>query len=351
MAHGCVRMFRELLRIIFISLQCLAANPEPGINQDVLISSVGEMADNILSNNFGDAACVGVITEAYSDIVDYIPKSLLRFHIHIGRKDSSILNLEETDILDYTSLNNGTLAFERLLIESLNAGCPVYVIQVSNPKAVIHCFARASRRAMFRANRQYLYLPVLQQGSTVYDIADMDADDIFTMKEMNYMPDLVAVTVLQDKDKGKEISISHRQNVGIKASDIVNRSYLKRRECTASNSSVISEFKIELRTHRFVGSEASKNVLLDVWIPGTGDCSGKFLRSLDLFPDKTRDVKGKELTLVTWHYPPFIILDFYANPPLYDGIEFRVVREYLKYINATFRQVSSWNCDGTVLTD
>jgi hypothetical protein len=337
-------MFWELLRIIIISLQWLAATSEPGINQDVLINSMGEMAHKIILNNFGDAACVGVITEINSDIVDYIPKSLLRFHIHIGRKYSSILKLEESDTLDYASLNNGMLAFERLLIESLNAGCPIYVIQVSNPKAVIHCFARASRRAMFRANRQYLYLPVLQEKFTVHDITNKNADDIFAMKEMNYMPDLVvARIVLQNRDKGNEICASHRfknfQNFG-------NRNYSKQRECTENNSSIIvgtvtSEFKIELRTHRFIGSVTSKNLLLDVWIPSSGDCSGKFLRSLDLFPDKTRDVKGKELTLVTWYYPPFIILDFSSDPPLYDGIEFRVVREFLQYINSTFRQVES----------
>lgn len=347
MAHSWVRMFWELVRIISISLQWLAVTSEPGIHQDVLISSVGEMTHNIILNNFGGAACVGVITEINSDVIDYIPKSLLRFHIQIGRNDS-ILKLEESDTLDYASLSDGTLAFERLLIESLNAGCPAYVIQVSNPKPVIHCFARASRRAMFRANRQYLYLPILQ-GSTIYDIPDMNADDIFTMKEMNYMPDLVvARIVLQNKNKRDGINTNHRfknfKNIGIKKYNFEGRNNSTQRECTESNSSIIvgtvtSKFKIELRTHRFVGSETSKNVLIDVWIPNSGECTGKFLRSLDLFPDKTRDVKGKELTLVTWYYPPFVILDLYANPPLYDGIEFRVVREFLRYINSTFRQV------------
>jgi hypothetical protein len=342
-------MFSELLGTIFVSIQWLTVTSEPGINQDALISSLGEMAHSIILNNFGGAACVGVISEINSDIVDYVPNSLLRYHIRTGRNDSSILTLEESDTLDYASLNNGTLAFERLLIESLNAGCPIYVIQVSNPKAVVHCFARASRRAMFRANRRYLYLPVLREGSTFYDSTNMNADDIFIMKEMDYMPDLiVAKIVLQNKDKGTDISANHRfkniQNIGVKTSDFGNRSYSEQRESAENNTSIIvgtvtSEFKIELRTHKFTGSGPSKNVLLDVWIPSSSDCNGKFLRSSDLFPDKTRDVKGKELTLVTWYYPPFIIMDSNANPPLYDGIEFRVVREFLQYINSTFRQV------------
>jgi hypothetical protein len=306
------------------------------------------MTHSIILRYFWNATCVGVITEKSPDTVDYIPKSLLRFHIQIGGKDSSISDLEESDALNYAILNNGTLKFEGLLIESLNAGCPMYVIQVSNPKAVIHCFARASRRAMFRANRQYLYLPVVQEPSAVSDSTDISIEDMFTMKEMDYMPDLLVAKVVRNEDKANEIVVDDRckrcNDACPKTLDFCGRNNLEQRECTRSNSlniegTVSYEFRIELRTHSFTGSESSENMLLDVWIPGTCDCSGKFLRSGDLFPDKTRDVKGKELTLVTWYYPPFIILDIDACPPIYDGIEFRVVLEFMRYVNSTFRQV------------
>jgi hypothetical protein len=290
-----------------------------------------------------NAPCVGIITETNPDIVDYIPELLFRFHIQIGGKDSSILNLEESDTLDYASLNNETLNFETLLIDSLNAGCPIYVIQVSNPKAVIHCFARASRRALFRANRKYLYLPALQDGFTFSDNTGMNPKDIFTMKEMDYMPDLVVARIMQNEYIGNEIKDDCRFTI---CNDIDPKTMRFGSNCTGSNPSkflgaLSSEIKIELLTHKFIGSESSKNVLLDIWISDIGNCSGKFLRSVGLFPDKTRDMMGKELTLVTWYYPPFIILDFNASPPLYDGIEFRVVLEFLQYINATFRQVCS----------
>lgn len=343
-----VRPFWELMGIVLIFLQFLATASGHRNNPDALISSIGEMTQGIILKYFWNTTCVGVITEKSPDIVDYIPKSLLRFLIQVRGKDSSISDLEESDTLNYAILNNGTLKFEGLLIESLNAGCPVYVIQVSNPKAVIHCFARASRRAMFRANRQYLYLPFVQERSDVSDSTDNRIEDMFTMKEMDYMPDLLVAKVVRNEDKANEIKVDDHfklcNDTCFKTMDFCDKNNSKQRECAGSNSSKIIgtasyEFWIELRTHRFTGSGSSESMLLDIWIPGTCGCSGKLLKSADLFPEKTRDVKGKELTLVTWYYPPFVILDFDACPPIYDGIEFRVVLEFMRYINSSFRQV------------
>jgi hypothetical protein len=350
-------MFWEVLGIFCFSLQWLATASNHPKGQDDLVSAIGEMTQSIILNNFWNAPCVGVVTEMYPDIVDYIPKSLLRFHIQIEgkRKDPSILNLQDSDTLNYASLNSGTMKFEKLLIDSLNAGCSMYVIQVSNPKAVIHCFARASRRGMLRANRKYLFLPVVKVGSNVSGSSNMKVENIFTMKEMDYMPDLVVATVTRNMNepKANEVNADHLNrscdNILTKSLTSCNTNNSIQRECTGSNSSKIvrivsSEFKIELRTHRFTGVKRSKNLLLDVWIPGNDGYGGRFLKSAALFPDKTKDVKGKELTLVTWHYPPFIIMDFDAAPPVYDGIEFRVIREFMHYINSTFRQVfPSWN--------
>jgi len=341
-------MFWKPLGIFCLSLQWLATASNHPNGQDSVVSSIGEMTHNIIVSQFGNAPCVGIVTEINANIVDYIPKSLFRFHIQIGGNgaDSSSLILQESDTLDYASLNDGTLNFEELLIESLNAGCPMYVIQVSNPKAVIHSFARASRRAMFRTNRQYLFLPVAKEGSNISHSSNMEVENIFTMKEMDYMPDLVVARVAQNMNtpKANAVNVDHFNNT--KSLTFCNRSNLKLRECAGNNSSKIarimsSEFKIELLTHSFTGPEASKALLLNVWLPGTDGCGGRFLNSADLFYDKTRDVKGKELTIVTFHYPPFIILNFDSTPPIYDGIEFRVIREFTRYINCTFRQVSS----------
>jgi hypothetical protein len=332
-----VRSFWELLAIVLTFPLLLATAFDNRNNQATLISSIGEMTQSIISSYFWNATCVGIITEERSEIVSYIPESLLRFHIQI-------YDLEESDTLNYASLNNETLNFEDLLIESLNAGCPLYVIEVSNPKAVVHCFGRASRRAVFRANRQYLYLPVVQGWDDVSDNTHISVEDLFTMKEMNYMPDLLVAKVVRNEGEAAETSVDDRfercNNSGPKG----DRNSSKQRKCTGNNplhilGTASYEFSIQLRTHKFTGSTSSENILLDTWIPGTCDCRGKFLRSVDLFPDKTADIKGKELTLITWYYPPFIILDFEACPPVYDGIEFRVVLEFMRSINSTFRQV------------
>jgi len=349
-SQNLVRMFWKPLGLFWLSLQWLATVSNHPNGQDTLVSSIGEMTHNIILRYFGKAPCVGVVTEINPNIVDYVPKSLFRFHIQIGGKgeDSSSFSLQETDTLNYASLDSGTLKFEELLVDSLNAGCPMYVIQVSNPKAVIHCFARASRRAMYRANRHYLFLPVVKEGSDIPDSSSMKVENIFTMKEMNYMPDLVVARVTSNMNKTKANAVdagNFYRSCNNKSLMFCNRSNSKQRECPGNNTSKIprimnAEFKIELLTHSFTGPEVSKNLLLDVWIPGADGCGGGFLNSADLFPDKTRDVKGKELTLVTFHYPPFIIMDFDSTPPLYDGIEFRIILEFMRYINFTFRQVS-----------
>jgi hypothetical protein len=353
-AQNRVRMFWKPLRIFWLSLQWLATVSSHPNGQDSLVNAIGEMTHSIILSNFGNAPCVGVVTEINPRTVEYIPESLSIFHIQIDGKGegSSSLNLQETDTLNYASLDGGTLEFEELLIESLNAGCPIYVIQVSNPKAVIHCFARASRRAMFRENRQYLFLPVLKEDSDIPESSSVKVENIFTMKEMDYMPDLVVarITLNMNQTKANTFDVDHAYtSCNNKSLTFCIRGNLKQRECPGNSASKIaanmsSEFKIELLTHSFTGPEASKNLLLDVWIPGADGCGGRFLNSADLFPDKTRDLKGKELTLITFHYPPFIILDFDSNPPVYDGIEFRVVRQFMRYINCTFRQVSQyWN--------
>jgi hypothetical protein len=347
-------MFMKPLGIFWLYLQWLTTASSRPNGQDSLDISIGEMTNSIMLRHFRNAPCVAIVTEINPNIIDYIPKSLLRFLIQIGgkRKDSPILNLQESDTLNYAILNDVTLKFEELLIDSLNAGCPVYVIQVSNPKAVIHCFARASRRAMFRANRKYLILPVVTGGSVISNSSSMEVENIFGMKEMDYMPDLVIARVRPNTDRPK----GNAEKVGRFSRSCNNasltfcyRSNSQQRECTGKGSSKIagnvsSGFEIELLTHSFTGTESSKTLFLDVWVPDTDGCGGGFLKSAELFIDKTRDMKGKELTIITWDYPPFIIMDFDSNPPLYDGIEFRIILEFLRYINCTFRQVfRSWD--------
>ncbi|GFG28135.1 hypothetical protein Cfor_01948 [Coptotermes formosanus] len=157
---------------------------------------------------------------------------------------------------------------------------------------------------MLRANRKYLFLPVVKVGSNVSGSSSMKVENIFTMRKMDYVPDLVVARVTRNMNepKANKVNADHLNrscdNILTKSLTSCNSKNSVQRGCTGNSSSEIvrivsSEFKIELRTHRFTGAKRSKNLLLDVWIPGDDGFCGRFLKSAVLFPDKTKDVKGK----------------------------------------------------------
>ena len=273
-------------------------------NNDFL-NAVGEMTILIIKKQFPDYICVGVITEENADILNYIPDNIFKYHIHNARHSG----IQETNTLNPGKLNDATLKFESLLINTFNAGCPLFVIQVTNPKAVVNCLARSSRRAEYRMNRQYLFLPSPENKTNM--------DDIFSMKEMDYMPDVVIAKIIE-ADTQSENSNNTQQN--------------NKYDEEGGRFSVNGSFKIELRSHAFKGLDKTKINVVDIWKQGEG-----FRYSANIFPDKTKNVEGKKLVLVTFYYPPFNVFNMKTKPPLYDGIEFRVATEYISYVNATFR--------------
>ncbi|XP_049948305.1 uncharacterized protein LOC126456604 [Schistocerca serialis cubense] len=58
--------------------------------------------------------------------------------------------------------------------------------------------------------------------------------------------------------------------------------------------------------------------------------------SADLFPDKLSDLQGREFVFGTFHYPPYVVLDD-KDPTFQDGLESRMILEFLKKVNATCR--------------
>jgi hypothetical protein len=89
---------------------------------------------------------------------------------------------------------------------------------------------------------------------------------------------------------------------------------------------------VELITHRFVGPDPTERISLDIWTPDRG-----FLRDADLYPDKVTNLMGRGLTLTAVFYPPYSAVYPEAEPPIYDGIEFRIVREWARASNFTWR--------------
>ncbi|KAJ9581492.1 hypothetical protein L9F63_023331 [Diploptera punctata] len=94
------------------------------------------------------------------------------------------------------------------------------------------------------------------------------------------------------------------------------------------------ENKFKLVTHKFKFPNPEEEVLLDVWISNKG-----FLRKASLYPDKITNLMGKPFYITTISYPPFSVLDFEVDPPVNDGFEFRIVYEYIKKQNMTYKGV------------
>jgi hypothetical protein len=344
------------------------------------------MVYNIAKRYFINSHCVCVITEENADILNYIPKSVLTVHIHIGGIGSAIQEIEDNDLLDSTKLTNETQMFERLLIETMNAGCGPYVVQVRNIRSVIHCFARTTRRAITRYDKKFLYLPVTFED-------EIHLQNVFSMKEMNYMPDSIIARFV----KAKKLSdiIQHKYefqketlqtlcgNIDITMKFIRDR-YKKdepqmpskntdntiigrRREtsncvvewdrctegsvnieeltnksinlCHASSLNRVPHdiTVIEIVTLKFVGKNPSSEIVLDVWIT---DChSFGFLSCADLFPYKIGNLGGKEVKATTLNYVPFTVITRDEERPVYDGFELLAFVECAKKLNFTWKLV------------
>jgi hypothetical protein len=86
------------------------------------------------------------------------------------------------------------------------------------------------------------------------------------------------------------------------------------------------DFSFQLLTHKYAGIiEASEPVLLDTWVSNKG-----FLQGANLFPDKMHNLMGKPFYITTLPYAPFVVLDIESEPPIYDGFEFRIVKEFTR---------------------
>lgn len=330
--------------------------------------------------------CVCVITEGNEDILKHIPKPILIFHIQIGGIRSTIEEIEDSDILDSTKLSNETQVFERLLIETMNTGCETYIVQVRNIRSVIHSFARTTRRAITRYSKKFLFLPVTLESENSY------SENVFCMKEMNYMPDLIIARFVHPKKRSDLIQHGYKNNVITKSSidtrstmkflrdrhkkdqphmhsnntdnttieggyetsnyvtfewdrcmespDITNK--LTNRSLNLCNSSGLNEVPgnvnvIEIVSLKFVGKNPSSEIVLDVWI---ADCQNLgFHTCSDLFPHKIRNLEGREVKATTFNYVPFTVFNHNEQKPVYDGIEMLTFMECAEKMNFTWKLV------------
>ncbi|XP_046988131.1 glutamate receptor ionotropic, delta-1-like [Schistocerca americana] len=91
--------------------------------------------------------------------------------------------------------------------------------------------------------------------------------------------------------------------------------------------------RFDLISVRFTGRLTWRDeVVLGSWERGRG----LLPPSADLFPDKLSDLQGREFVFGTFHYPPYVVLDD-KDPTFQDGLEARMILEFLKKVNATCR--------------
>ncbi|PSN50071.1 Ionotropic receptor 41a3 [Blattella germanica] len=160
------------------------------------------------------------------------------------------------------------------LEEFLDQKCLDIMVQVADVRAMVQRLCRASRASKVRSTRRFLFLP------NAAAVQEANANGVFAMEEMAVLPDLVVAKLAE------------------------------------GNAS------LQFVTHRYAGDHPEEEVAL-----GEGE----------LFPDKLRDLEGKELALAAVpDYPPYTILDLGASPPLYEGVELRVAKDFAKTLNFSF---------------
>jgi hypothetical protein len=355
---------------------------------------LGPMVHHIANRYFINSRCICIITEEDGNILKYIPKSAVIFRIQIGGMRSTIQEIEDSDLLDSSKLTNGTRMFESLLIEAMDAGCESYIVQVRNIASVIHSFARSSRRAVTRSCKKFVYLPATLGGDT------LPLEDIFSMEEMNHLPDTVISRFVNMErpqnfeQHGHEIKNykckSHMSNALMNSNSDVTMSFpedrlvknlpqrmtkniddtMTARECVGSgcdasegglylertddtnttknmsmNLGIASGLNqatgkingIEIVTLEFVGKKPSCVIVLDVWI--ADDRGVGFLDCADLFPDKMSNLQGREIRVATFSYLPFVVLIHDEKTAVYDGVEFLIFLEFANKVNATWKLV------------
>jgi hypothetical protein len=355
---------------------------------------LGPMVHNIANRYFIHSRCICIITEGNGNILKYIPKSVPIFHIQIGGTGTTIQEIEDSYLLDSSKLTNETQTFERLLTEAMDAGCESYIAQVKNIASVVHSFGRTSRRAAIRSCKKVLYLPATLEGET------LPLKDIFSLNEMNHMPDTIIIRFVNVKNlsnfvqyryenmnykcKRYESNVVMNLKIDVTATfledchvkskrqmsfkDIDNGEILREREenkCDASEQDRCTEGQdgtsemksrlinfrkasglnkandnvnvIELVTLKFVGKNPSAENVLDVWI--ADDQAVGFLACANLFPDKMRNLEGREIRVTTIHYLPYVVLIHDEKTRAYDGVEWLLFVEFANKVNATWKLV------------
>ncbi|CAG9115371.1 unnamed protein product [Plutella xylostella] len=95
----------------------------------------------------------------------------------------------------------------------------------------------------------------------------------------------------------------------------------------------------DIVTHKFVGADDEVNdpLYLDSW----DACTQKLKTNTNLLPHDISNLQGKTLRIATFTYKPYVILDLDETkyPGGYDGIDFKIITEFCRWINCTIQLI------------
>ncbi|PSN41204.1 Ionotropic receptor 41a4 [Blattella germanica] len=285
----------------------------PSTGDNLIEESIGQMIREIVRKYYNASYCVGIVSEnghpvAY--ILGEIPTVLI--------VNSKIPEMDYSE--EYGNLRDETAIFDKIMVQMLDLSCSDFIIQVSDAQNVVQYFSRSSRRSQNRFHRRYLYLPLIQENR----FQNPDASIIFNMKEMIYMPDLITAHVLEKDNVLKKCNRDNKRSL-----------YQNNESYTEIQHLCLETIEIELKTHKYIGHDNAAEIKLDKWSPYIGFQSG-----VSLYPNKIKNLQGKQLNITTIvEYPPYVVTDLTASPSLYEGIEFRIAKDYETFINCTFEVV------------
>nr|XP_014289206.1 glutamate receptor ionotropic, NMDA 2C-like [Halyomorpha halys] len=106
--------------------------------------------------------------------------------------------------------------------------------------------------------------------------------DIFMHPESTYIPDMIVIQIIDDDKSEKGVEL-----------EVITNSF--------HNNSIFPEGEV-----------------LGIWP----------IDDMIFFPDKLKNLNGKELITATLHYPPYVLLH-----PIFDGMETRMVNEFCRLYN------------------
>lgn len=181
-----------------------------------------------------------------------------------------------------TLKQNGTVYFNENLFK---LKCEGIIIESAKPVTVFKQFECHLKTTLTRFNRRrYLFAPSSEMVENI--------DEIFSLKELKFVADLLMVTLDKTKRSGDCKFWCYTEDV-----------YL-------------------FRTHKYVGIDGNnQSLVVDVWYSK----NGSFVYGRNLYPDKLSNQEGRVLKVSTFDYLPYSYLGKSNNFFLFIGVDRRDV--------------------------